>query len=62
MTDQKAWISAAMRTARAGRNILDLKTNLDICGAVIAEAMRREEYQVAAGYQKLADTLRAEFK
>lgn len=41
---------------------LDLATNLAICDRIIAEAMRREEYQVAAGYEKLADQLRAEFK
>jgi hypothetical protein len=62
MADQNGWINAAIHTARAGRSPLTLAVNIDIAENVLAEAMRRGEYQLAAEYQKMVDTLRADFR
>lgn len=60
--DQKAWINAAMQTARAGRPVLGLRVHLDMYYAVIEEAMRRDKFAVAAEYQNLVDALRGEVR
>ena len=62
MADNNGWINAAISTARAGRSPLTLAVNIDICERVLAEAVRREEYQLAAEYQQMVDVLRADFR
>jgi hypothetical protein len=60
MADNKVWINAAMQTARAGRPVLVRRLLSNMYSAVIEEAMRRDEFAVAAEYQQRVDELRGE--
>lgn len=57
--DRNTWINAAVDVARDGRRI-DRRAHLEMCEAVVAEAMLREDYQVAAEYRSLVETLKGD--
>ena len=60
--DRNTWVNAAMNVAPAGRGRLDRSTYLTMCEAVLGEAMRREDYQVAAEYRQMVETLRGDVR
>lgn len=54
------WINAAIRAGAAGGSVLFTETYIGAGNAVIAEAMRREDYQVADEYRQMVEALTAE--
>jgi hypothetical protein len=62
VTDRNGWINAAMNASRADRPVLGRRVLFDMYYAVMEEAMRRDEFAVAAEYQQMVSTLWDEFR